>query len=317
MPDRPHPAPPSRRLTGATQSIAVLRNLGFLGAPHDDADGGGFNADDGQHVPVLARGKGPPVVLLHGLGCSHRHWNGVARRLARAHRVYTWDARGHGAARPLTGEPVTLPRLGRDVAQLFDYYALDGVLLVGHSMGALTVMQYLATHGTARVRGVCLVDQSPRVVTDDEWRLGLWGGCSAAMLQGLIEGARRDFASTVMHEIDAAAGPWLGRALQPDAFVGRHLRQWLASRQIAPLLDLCASLIAADFRPLLARLNLPLLVVLGGRSAHYADVPLEDYYRRTVVGAQVLRYERSGHSPHVAEPARFAHDLSEFSEALA
>ena len=45
---------------------------------------------------------------------------------------------------------------------------------------------------------------------------------------------------------------------------------------------------------MLAKLNLPSLVVLGGRSAHYAQVPLEDYYRRTVVGAQVLRYELSG-----------------------
>ena len=315
MPDRPHAAPPSRRLTGATQSIAVLRNLGLLGTPHDDS-GGGFSADDGQHVPVQTRGAGPPVVLLHGLGCSHRHWSGVMRRLAPAQRVYAWDARGHGAAQPLTGEPVTLPRLGRDVAQLFDKYLLDGVLLVGHSMGALTALQYLALHGTARVRGLCLVDQSPRVVTDEEWRLGLWGGCSAAMLQALIDGARHDFAATVMREIDAAAGRWLARALQPDAFVGRRLRQWLASRQVAPLLDLCASLVVSDFRALLARLNLPLLVVLGGRSAHYADVPLEDYYKRTVAGVQVLRYERSGHSPHVAEPARFARDLLEFSDAL-
>ena len=316
MSDRPHDAPPSRRLTGSTQGFAVLRNLGLLGSPHDDS-GGGFTADDGQHVPVLARGAGSPIVLLHGLGCSHRHWTGVARRLARTNRVHAWDARGHGAARPLTGEPVTLPRLGRDVAQLVDHYLLDRVLLVGHSMGALTAMQYLATHGTSRLRGVCLVDQSPRVVTDDDWRLGLWGSCNAAMLEGLIDGARSDFASTVMHEIDAAAGPWLGRVLQPQAFVGRHLRHWLASRQIAPLLDLCASLVVADFRAMLAKLNLPLLVVLGGRSAHYAQVPLEDYYRRTVVGAQVLRYELSGHSPHVAEPARFAHDLLEFSDALA
>ena len=314
MPDQP-PAPHARQLTRATQALGVLRNLGLLGAPRDDS-GDGFASDDGQYIPVLARGDGAPVVLLHGLGCSHRHWNAVARRLAHGHRVYAWDARGHGAARPLTGEGVTLARLGRDVARLFEYYALEDALLVGHSMGALTALQFLADHGTRRVRGVCLVDQSPRVVTDDEWRLGLWGGCSAAMLQGLIEGARRDFASTVMHEVDAAVGRWLGGVLRPESFLGRHLRDWLASRQVAPLLDLCASLVAADFRPLLARLNLPLMVVLGGRSAHYAGVPLAEYYERTVAGAHVLTYAHSGHSPHVAEPGRFARDLGEFSDAL-
>lgn len=69
---------------------------------------------------------------------------------------------------------------------------------------------------------------------------------------------------------------------------------------------------AADFRGLLPRLDVPLLVVLGSRSAHYAGVPLDAYYREAVPHARVLRYARSGHSPHYAEPARFARDLAAF-----
>lgn len=299
------------RLTGIANLFRALRNLGMFGGPvgHDSLEH--FAADDGQEIPVAVIGDGPPVVLVHGLGCWHRHWIPVAKRLARSHSVYVWDARGHGQSRPLPGIPITLRRLADDLCQLLDHFGLDRAVLVGHSMGALTVMQYLHDHGTARVAGVGIVDQSPRIVTDDEWRLGLFGGCSAAMLEGLITGARKDLAEIVLHEIEAKAG-WLRGRLAADATLGAMLRRWLHRIDATPLLDLAESLAAADFRRSMPRLDAPLMVVLGKRSPHYADVPLEEWYRQAVPHATVIVYERGGHSPHYTEPARFARELMQF-----
>jgi non-heme chloroperoxidase len=307
----PEPRPP--RLTGIANMFRALRNLGMFGGPvgHDELEH--FVADDGQSVPVAVVGNGPPVVLVHGLGCWHRHWMPVARRLARSHSVYVWDARGHGQSRPLPGIPITLKRLADDLRQLLDHFGLDRATLVGHSMGALTVMQYLHDHGTARVAGVGVVDQSPRIVTDDEWRLGLFGGCSAAMLEGLIAGARKDLAETVLHEIEAKANwDWVRARLAPDATLGAWLRRWLHRIDATSLLDLAESLAVADFRASLRRLDAPLMVVLGKHSPHYAEVPLEDWYRSAVPHATVTVYERAGHSPHFTEPARFASELKRF-----
>jgi pimeloyl-ACP methyl ester carboxylesterase len=273
---------------------------------------GQFAADDGQFIPLQVLGAGPPVVLVHGLGCSHKHWVRVARRLARKHRVYAWDARGHGKCRVQSTAHITLPRLGRDLANLIEFFRLDRVVLVGHSMGALTVMQYLHDHGTARVAAAGFVDQSPRIVTDDEWRLGLFGGCSASMLSALIQGARTNLTETVLHEIEAALGARMRRWLAPEAALGRIVRGWLGRIEVAPLLELCETLAAADFRPLLPRLDVPVLVVLGGRSAHYAGLPLDEYYRSSLPYCRVVTYPRSGHSPHFAEPARFARELQAF-----
>ena len=158
----------------------------------------------------------------------------------------------------------------------------------------------------------CLVDQSPRIVTDDEWRLGLFGGCSAPMLHSLIEGARQDLADVVLQQIEAGGGDWLHRRLAPDTWLGRRLRGWLERIDAAPLLDLAQSLAEADFRQTLARLDAPLLVVLGGHSPHYARVPLADWYSRQVPHAQVSLYARAGHSPHYTEPVRFARELAQF-----
>ncbi|HTT09793.1 MAG TPA: alpha/beta hydrolase [Burkholderiaceae bacterium] len=315
MADRPARPPDGRprALTGLGDVVDALRNLGLIrvgrGARRHLAH---FVADDGQRISVQVRGAGPPVVLIHGLACSHRHWSAVARRLARRFCVYAWDARGHGPCQGNTTARITLARLARDLHDLIGHFRLERVALVGHSMGALTVLQYLADFGTQRVGAITLVDQSPRIVTDDDWQLGLFGGCSAAMLAGLIAGARDNLAELVLREIEASGHRWLQRLFAADALLGRALRRWLQSMEVRPLLDLCDSLVAADFRALLLRLELPLQVVLGGRSAHYGGLALDAYYRRTVPHAWVEVYPRGGHSPHYAEPARFARDLMRF-----
>ena len=147
----------------------------------------------------------------------------------------------------------------------------------------------------------------------DEWRLGLFGGCSASMLRGLIHGAREDPAEAVMQQMTHSATPhWWHRQLAPDHWAGRALRSWLRTREIQPFLDLAESLVAADFRQSLQRMDAPLMIVLGEQSPHYRDVPLADWYRRTVPHCRISRYVRAGHSPHFTEPIRFARELLAF-----
>ncbi|MEJ8810519.1 alpha/beta hydrolase [Variovorax ureilyticus] len=316
MPDSAPPDPPPNpaRLTGLRGAFDALRNLGLMGLGSPEAsDYDSFTTTDGHVVPVCVLGRGSPLVLVHGFGCSHRDWLPVARRLARRHCVLAWDARGHGSCRSTSGS-ITLARLANDLAEALDHFGLQRSILVGHSMGALTLMQYLHLHGTQRVAAVALVDQSPRIVTDDSWRLGLFGGCSAAMLSGLIAGARRDLAEMLLNEIGALGGAWLQRRLTLEAPLGRILRRRLGRIDAGPLLDLAESIAKADFRASLSRLDAPLLVVLGARSPHYAGVPLEAWYRDTVKHAQISIYPHAGHSPHVSEPLRFARELEHFIE---
>lgn len=307
-----HPAP-SGGLTGAAGLWRAARNLGLFGG----GSGGGaalehFHAGDGQAIPVRILGDGPPVLLVHGLACSHRHWLPVARRLAKKHCVFAWDARGHGACRPVAA-PVTLPRLADDLRALLDHFGLARSVLVGHSMGALTVMQYLRDHGTDRVAAAVFVDQSPRPTTDDDWCLGLFGGCSADMLRGLIAGVRADPAEALVRQMTQSAKPhWWHRQLEADHWAGRTLRRWLSAREIQPFLDLAESLVAADFRLSLTRMDAPLMVALGDQSPHYRGVPLDAWYRSAVPHCRISHYARAGHSPHFTEPLRFAKELQTF-----
>ncbi|MHC6627730.1 alpha/beta fold hydrolase [Streptomyces globosus] len=91
----------------------------------------------------------PGVLLLHGLMGRAHHWAGTARWLAEGRRVIALDQRGHGhSGRPPAGaDPAA--SLGReafvaDAEAVIEQLGLAPVVLIGHSMGALTGWQLAA-----------------------------------------------------------------------------------------------------------------------------------------------------------------------------
>src|SRR5690349_3737798 len=54
----------------------------------------------------VERGRGRPLVLLHGIGMSHAAWTPVMGRLARERRVIAVDLAGFGRSAPLPDDVV-------------------------------------------------------------------------------------------------------------------------------------------------------------------------------------------------------------------
>jgi len=102
------------------------------------------------------------VIFLHGLCLSQAAWGiqtrHVLHRFDHRTRVITYDHRGHGASGPA---PLHTYRLGQLAADLDDVIAtLDArgpLILVGHSMGAMTALTYLSEGScAAQVAGIVL-----------------------------------------------------------------------------------------------------------------------------------------------------------------
>ncbi len=88
-----------------------------------------------------AVGSGPPVVLIHGMLNSSRHWREVALRLAERHRVIAPDLIGHGDSATPRGDY----SLGAHAAAIRDLLvSLDvhRATFVGHSLGGGVAMQF-------------------------------------------------------------------------------------------------------------------------------------------------------------------------------
>src|SRR6185369_5343538 len=106
-----------------------------------------FFADDGAKIHLQISGEGSPIVMLHGWTSSHAEWFPFLPALNQEHQVYRWDARGHGGHPLAEHAAPTVERMARDLDNLLQHYGLEQVTAVGHSMGALTLWQYLRDYG--------------------------------------------------------------------------------------------------------------------------------------------------------------------------
>lgn len=111
-------------------------------------------------VPLAFReyGKGPPLVIVHGLFGSARNWHSIANRLADRFRVFTVDLRNHGDS-PWTAS-MGFAEMADDLGRFIDDRQLQRATLVGHSLGGKTAM-LTALRTPDRVEALVVVDIAP------------------------------------------------------------------------------------------------------------------------------------------------------------
>lgn len=274
-----------------------------------------FFADDGEKLHLKISGGGPPLILLHGWTASHQEWYPFLAELNRHHTVYRWDARGHGGHALTSPAVPTITRMARDLGNLLDHYAIDNACVVGHSMGALTIWQYIQDSGCGRLGKVCFIDQSPRLLTDREWPHGIYGEFDEARAELFISALEMDFAEAVLrlgaHGLNARAR----EKYEANALGWEKSRDWLRQLDPAPLISCWKSLTEADYREVLAHIRIPALLIYGGESNFYRTETA--YFVRDCIPQALLHiYEGTDHSPHQWQRVRFVRDLLRFSAGV-
>jgi pimeloyl-ACP methyl ester carboxylesterase len=131
-------------------------------------------ADDGvplsvEQIAPAAGGRAElTVVFVHGFALSRLSWHFQRRDLAKLTDpkigMVLYDQRGHGRSGRPSEESCTIDQLGRDLDVVLRSVVPDGPLvLVGHSMGGMTIMALAEQHPelfAERVRGVALIGTS-------------------------------------------------------------------------------------------------------------------------------------------------------------
>jgi pimeloyl-ACP methyl ester carboxylesterase len=164
---------------GGVAGVSVARSLGRRFTSNDpyawedfellDADRGCVvTTADG--VPLAVREVGPvdaplTVVFAHGfclrMGAFHFQRARLSEQWGDQVRMVFYDHRGHGQSGEAPPESYTVPQLGQDLEAVLAVLAPRGpVVLVGHSMGGMTVLsharQYPQRYRT-RIVGVALI----------------------------------------------------------------------------------------------------------------------------------------------------------------
>lgn len=129
-----------------------------------------FQTSDGVELDYQVRGKGQPVVLIEGFGGYQAIWQAQVDYLLQMNcQVITYDHRNHGMSQR-TDKNLTIEQLTADLAGLITYLQLDKPILIGHSMGASVCYAYLKSF--SNVKSVLAIDQSPKMLNDNNWKYG-------------------------------------------------------------------------------------------------------------------------------------------------
>jgi pimeloyl-ACP methyl ester carboxylesterase len=145
--------PPIRETTAPTDTSAAQR------VPVTTADG--LSLATTQIGPETAD---LTVILLHGLMGDTDSWRSQTSHLTSSHSdicVIAYDHRGHGRSARGCTRSNTLGQLARDLDAVIDATTPTGhIVLIGHSMGAMTILQYLQhqqARNIDRIAGVGLI----------------------------------------------------------------------------------------------------------------------------------------------------------------
>lgn len=101
-------------------------------------------------INLTRRGAGKPLLLVHGLGGRWQSWSPILDRLATQRETVLFDLPGHGSSPP-ESDSDTFAGLVGSVERLIAREGLDGIDLVGSSMGARIVLELARRGGTGAV----------------------------------------------------------------------------------------------------------------------------------------------------------------------
>ncbi|ARP94544.1 alpha/beta fold hydrolase [Bordetella genomosp. 13] len=262
-------------------------------------------APDGVTLAVQESGNpdGPAIVFVHGLLGSRLSWQAqVDSPLLQRYRLITYDLRGHGqSGMPDDAAAYTDGRRwADDLASVIAATGARRPVLVGWSLGAAVITNYLASHGDGVIAGAVyvggVIELTPQQI--------------AAQPQVYHDLASEDLKTHLDAERAFLA---LCFATQPDAVTFQRL---LANAALASArMQHAVHSMTVDAPAGLGALRKPLLLVYGERDALVKPGPSLDRAQALNPRARSVVYAQSGHAPFMEESGRFNRDLSAFVDA--
>ena len=205
-----------------------------------------------------------------------------------------------------------ISRLSKDLYELVTELDLNGVALLGHSMGACVIWCYIDLFGPERLSKIILVDQSPFLMTDPYWTQ------QEVEHSGAIDTPQKLF--DFIASLRGNEAEQLTRQII-DGMLTRHatseVREWMVRCNLKMPRDFAAALLYnsnhTDWRDLIPRINLPALIISG--RASFIPWKSQEWIHRQIKGSQFEVFEESEGGQHfmfIENPEKFNRLVMEY-----
>jgi pimeloyl-ACP methyl ester carboxylesterase len=245
------------------------------------------------------------LIFAHGYGLNMDCWHFERRDLAGIGTMVFYDERSHGRSGRSPKEGVTIDQLGRDLYGILQEFAPTGpVILIGHSMGGMSIMALAEQHPDLfgdRVIGVGLLSTSAGGLDQTPIALPGWPGRLVRRLATPTVAALARMPDVV--ERSRKAGTDISYVLTrkysfgsevPPAFT-EFVNEMIAATPISVIADFYPIFALHDRYDDLEPLQKVECVVIGGDADHLTPFSHSEEIVRHVPGAELVEVRNCGH----------------------
>jgi pimeloyl-ACP methyl ester carboxylesterase len=249
------------------------------------------------------RGRGLPLLFIHGYPLNRTLWEPQIDDLSYTTRVLTVDLRGHGESDPMPG-PYPMDLLADDCISLLDALGITTpIVICGLSMGGYVTFAFYRRYA-AHVAGLILT-------------------ATRAGADSSESKANRDKSAVLAQEkgADVIAEAMLPRLLSPKTLAARpdlvdHVRKIMRGISVDGIVgDLTGMRDRLDSTPLLNEINIPTLVIYG---ADDQIIPLSEveFMHQAIINSELKIIPDAGHLPNLEQPELFNQVVKEFTKFI-
>ena len=264
-----------------------------------------FTLRSGEKLYYEDKGNGPDtLIMMHGWTSTHEVFEKPVEMLQKQARCIIYDYRGHGMSKDANSGAPTMETLAEDLHELIEGLSLSEVTLLGWSMGAGVIFNYVNLYGCGSLKQIVLCDMTPKQINDDEWKLGLYQGKYTK--EDMDRDADKDFYS-LYKEFAVGAIPKLKKI--PGFLLKKPLKKRLANCDETVLKSLAASMKTQDNRQAAGLITVPVFYFYADPGSLFSP-KLADWYRDHIkTSYKAVCFPESTHMLITDYPEKFAEEV--------
>lgn len=257
----------------------------------------GYAVVDGIKIFYNVKGKGEPIILVHGNGLSHGQWKYNIEPLARDHEVYALDMPGFGQSDKPDSE-YGLTYYMNFLKAFMDSMGISRPTIVGHSFGGAVAAGFAAKY-SEDVTGIVLSDATGITPVGTRYNQALF-----KVLMNMMVRSRKVYCRPMFYN-------GIASSLLDDVQLVTDLSE---SRKA--FMSNCREILQCDtaYTESIRTVSAPTLIVWGKNDML---LPVSDAvrYHELIPGSTMKLIDRCGHLPNVEKYQEFNDAVLDFLRA--